>query len=283
MNRHAALWGTMLLLIVSAVALLAEAQGGGEVVRIAGSDSMFYRVRLLAKLHAKTNPSVTIDISQGGTMDSGVRAVVNGEAELTMASCALTDEEVKLAEAKGVKLVERVIGYGGIAIIANASAGIERLAVDDVRKIFTGEFNNWKQVGGKDAPIKVVRTDETHPGTLAFLQRDFMKAPFTAQATVTSTFPSVIATVADTPGAVGYVRVREVAESPIIKRNPHLKVIPLGRSKATVPVLPDRETVADHSYPLVRPYFVYYKTTASKAAVDFAEFLVKKGWGPQDL
>ena len=200
-----------------------------------------------------------------------------------MASCSLTELDEKTASAKGVKLAERLIGYGGIALIANTSAGIERLALDEVRKIFTGEFNNWKQVGGKDAPIKVVRTDETHPGTLAFLQRDFMKAPFTAQATVASTFPSVIATVTDTPGAVGYVRVREVAESAILKRNPHVKVIPLGRSKATVPVLPDRETVADHSYPLVRPYFVYYTTTASKAAVDFAEFLVKKGWGPQDL
>ena len=68
MKKHTVFFG-MLLLIVSAVALLAEAQGGGEVVRIAGSDSMFYRVRLLAKLYAKSNPSVTIDVSQGGTMD----------------------------------------------------------------------------------------------------------------------------------------------------------------------------------------------------------------------
>ena len=105
-----------------------------------------------------------------------------------------------------------------------------------------------------------MRTDETHPGTLAFLQRDFMKAPFTAKATVVSSFPRVIDTVADSPGGVGYVRIREITESPILSNNHRFKVISLRRSKAVLAVYPNRKTVADHSYPLLRPYFVYYSS-----------------------
>lgn len=216
-------------------------------------------------------------------MDSGIRAVIKGEADLAMAACSIRESEDKLALEKGVRLVERVIGYGGVVIIANASSNVESLTIEEVKKILTGDFTNWKQVGGIDAPIKVVRTDETHPGTLAFLERDFMNAPFTKNATVVSTFPSIVATVADTPGSVGYVRIRELTESQVVKTNPRVKVISLSRSKSSVPIAPSRETVDDHSYPLQRPYFIYYRTPANKGVVEFADFLVKKGWGPQDL
>ncbi|MGC8604372.1 MAG: substrate-binding domain-containing protein, partial [Desulfomonilaceae bacterium] len=90
-------------------------------------------------------------------------------------------------------------------------------------------------------------------------------------------------TVADTPGSIGYVRIRELTESPVVRDNPRVKVIPVGRSKSTLPVHPSRETVLDHSYPLLRPYFIYYSAGAKKQTVQFADFLVKKGWSSQDL
>ncbi len=282
MKKHTVFFG-VLLFIVSAVSSLAQTQDQQATIRVSGADSMFYRVKLLGKLFQKIHPLVNIDVSQGGTMDSGIRAVINGEADMAMASCSVTEGEDKLAVSKGVKLVERLIGYGGITIIANASAGVERLTLDEVKKIFQGQITNWKQVGGADTPIKVIRTDETHPGTLAFLQRDFMKAPFIAQATVVSSFPGLVATVADSPGSIGYARIREITESPVVRNNPRIKVISLGRSQSALPVYPSRETVSDHSYPLLRPYFIYYSTTAKTPTVQFADFLVKKGWGSQDL
>ena len=282
MKRHMVFFG-VLLLIMTAVSSLAQAQDQQTVIRVSGADSMFNRVKLMGRLFIKTHPLISIDVSQGGTMDSGVRAVVNGEADMAMASCVINESEDKLAVSKGVKLVERLIGYGGITIIANASAGVEQLTLDEVKKILAGQITNWKQVGGTNTPIKVVRTDETHPGTLLFLQRDFMKAPFTAQATVVSTFPGVVATVADIPGSIGCVRIREITESAVVRDNPRVKVISLARSKSAIPVYPSRETVADYSYPFVRPYFIYYSTTAKNPTVQFADFLIKKGWGSQDL
>jgi phosphate transport system substrate-binding protein len=283
MKNRLAVGAILLLLVGLVVGSHAEAQNDQTVIRISGSDSMFQRVKLMGKLFAKNNPSVTINVSQGGTMDSGIRAVVNGEADLAMAACSIRGPEDKLATEKGVKLVERVIGYGGVVIIANSSCNIESLTTDEVKKILAGDFTNWKQVGGIDAPIKVVRTDETHPGTLAFLERDFLNASFVKNATVVSTFPSIAATVADNPGAMGYVRIRELTESQVVRTNPKVKVISLSRSKSGVPIVPSRETVEDHSYPLQRPYFIYYNAIANKTVVDFADFLVKKGWGPQDL
>ena len=198
MKRLVAFLGIIALIVVSSTISWAQSKGGDTIVRVAGADSMFFRVRLLGRLFTKANPSTKIDVSQGGTMDSGIRAIIDGQADLAMTSCLLLPDEDKLAAEKGVKLVERLIGYGGITIIVNSAAGIDRLCLDDVKKLMVGDYTNWKQVGGADAAVKVVRTDAKHPGTLAFLQRDFLHKPFTPNAIVRSTFPSVVAAVADT-------------------------------------------------------------------------------------
>ncbi|MGC8604606.1 MAG: substrate-binding domain-containing protein, partial [Desulfomonilaceae bacterium] len=117
MKTHELFLG-LVLIIVSTANALAQTQDQESVIRVSGSDSMFYRVKLMGQLFAKINPSFRIDTSQGGTMDSGIRAVINGEADLAMAASSINEEEDKLAASKGVKLVERLIGYGGIVIIA---------------------------------------------------------------------------------------------------------------------------------------------------------------------
>jgi phosphate transport system substrate-binding protein len=254
-----------------------------SVIKISGSDSMFQRIRLIGRLYQKSHPDMSIDVSQGGTMDSGIRDVIDGKADLAMASCSMRPDEDKLASEKGVKLVERVIGYGGITILVNSSAQISSLTLNEVKGIFSGQYKNWKQVGGTDAPIKVVRTDESYPGTLVFLENDFMRGPFVSDAIVVSTFPSVVAKVADIPNTIGYVRIRETTESPVVRTNPRVKVVPISLSKSGVPVSPERATVADHSYPLLRPYYVYYSLNAKPSVAHFVDFIVKQGWGPQEL
>ncbi len=152
--------------------------------------------------------------------------------------------------------------------------------MDEIKKIFKGQITNWKEVGGNDKPIKVIRTGSNYPGTLMFLENDFMKAPFTSRATEVSNFSEVVDSVARTIGGIGYVRIREITESPVVKNNPLVRVISVGRAKSTLPVYPSRDTVSDHSYPLLRPYYVVYSEKAKKVVVEFANFLVNLGWGP---
>lgn len=268
------------LLIVPSVSLLAQTQGQENFIRVTGANSMSSRVKDLVDLFKKADPSVTIEVVTGGLVDSGILAVINGEADLAMASCTIPEKEDNLAVTKGLKLFVRPMGFGGIAIIANSSEGVQNLTLDEIKNIFTGQITNWKQVGGSDKPIKVIRTGDNHPGTLFFLQNDFMHAPFTSQATVVSTFPELVASVAGTIGSIGYVRIREITESPIVKNNPGVQVISVGRAKATLPVYPSREAVADRTYPLLRPYYIVYSEKAKKVVVGFADFLVSQGWGP---
>ena len=242
-----------LLLTVSSASLMAQSQGGENFIRITGADSMAPRVTALVRLFKKVEPAVTIEVISGGKVDSGILAVINGDADLAMASCGIPEEEDNLALAKGLKLVDRLIGYGGIAIIVNMSSRVKSLTLDEIKKIFKGQITNWKNVGGNDRPIKVIRTGSNYPGTLIFLENDFMEAPFTSRATEVSNFSEVVDSVARTMGGIGYVRIREITESPVVKNNPLVSVIPIGRSKSTIPVYPSRDAVSDHSYRFYDP------------------------------
>ena len=54
-------------------------------------------------------------------------------------------------------LQHMVIGKDKIKVLINKDNPVSKLTKDQLKGIFTGKITNWKQVGGKDMPIKIVR------------------------------------------------------------------------------------------------------------------------------
>jgi len=226
-----------------------------SVIRVCGADSMAGRIQILTKVFVKNNPDIKVEILEGGLVDVGIAALVENKCDIAMASRGLTEKESAQAVQKGVELVERVIGYGGIVIIAHPQTLVNDLSVDQVRKIFKGEITRWDQLGGRTESITVVITDESrHPGTFVFMESDFLKAKFSKDAVALTQFPGVMAKVGKTPGAIGYVRIRDAFESKPKVREA-IKVLEIRKEGALVGVMPSRETVNDGLYPIRRPYY----------------------------
>jgi hypothetical protein len=76
--------------------------------------------------------------------------------------------------------------------------------------------------------------------------------------------------------------VRDAFESSAAREAP-IKILDIKQNAATVAVMPSRAHVGDGSYPLRRPYFLYYESKAGPAVRKYADFIVEKGWGPQNL
>ena len=53
-------------------------------------------------------------------------------------------------------LLPRPIAFFLFTLVANADAGVQDLTADQVRAIYAGHVANWKEIGGRDVPVRLV-------------------------------------------------------------------------------------------------------------------------------
>lgn len=270
------------ILVLCVMLFVTSALAQSETVKVAGAGSMFGRVHTLSKMFMKDHPGIEIKVSKGATVDDGIAALLDGNTDISMASRRLTDEEKQKSEKNKLELVEVLIGYGGVVIIAHPETAVDALTTDQVKKIFKGESGNWGEVGGNSQPIKIFRAGQTHPGTVFFMEEDFLKAPFAKQTVVLDEFANVMRTVAKTPGSIGYVRIRDALESPVASEV-DVKILGIRAGSDSAAIMPSRETVKDGTYPIKRPYYLYHNKKASEDVKKFVSFILEKGWGQSSL
>jgi phosphate transport system substrate-binding protein len=85
-------------------------------------------------------------IDQPGS-GKGIKALLDKQVTLAGASRTLESAEKKQ------KLIGTAIGYDAIAVFVHKNNPISNLSKEQLKGIFTGKIKNWKEVGGKDAPI----------------------------------------------------------------------------------------------------------------------------------
>ena len=71
-----------------------------------------------------------------------------------MASRDLKQEEIDSG------LSETIIAYDGIVVVTHPTNKVKDLTLEQVKKIFTGEVTNWKELGGDDMEIVVVSRED---------------------------------------------------------------------------------------------------------------------------
>ena len=98
-----------------------------------------------AAFEAKTGIKLA-RIDQPGS-GKGIQALVAGQVSVAGVSRPLKPEEKK------DKLVGTAIGYDAIAVYVHKDNPVKDLSKEQLKGIFTGKIKNWKEVGGKDAPI----------------------------------------------------------------------------------------------------------------------------------
>ncbi len=166
-RKKAITWIILASLVVSLMAAVSPAFAAlsGEL-KLSGSTTVQPLAQELAKAFMKKNKSVSISVSAGGS-GVGIKDVAAGRVNIGMSSRDLKDEEL----ADG--LVPNAIARDAIVIIINKGNSVKKLSKDQVRKIFAGEITNWKDVGGKNAPI-IVNGRTAPSGTLDFFMEKFM-------------------------------------------------------------------------------------------------------------
>lgn len=166
-------------------------------ISLAGSTSMEKLCEAMSESFMEANPGVTVTVEYTGS-GAGLESLAAGTTDIGNASRKLKDTE------KANGSVENIVAIDGIAVITDKDNAITDVTSETLVKIYTGEITNWKEIGGKDAPIVVIGR-EAGSGTRDAFEELLKVKDSCKYAQELDSTGAVLAKVGSTPGAIGYV------------------------------------------------------------------------------
>ena len=165
-------------------------------ISISGSTSVGPLMEKVQEKYEENN-SVILEIQQNGS-GAGIKDVISGISEIGMSSRELKDEEKTSVQGT-------TVAYDGIALLVNPENTVKNISLEDVKKIYTGEITNWKDLGGDDSPIVVVSREEGSGTRDAFQEIvGYESEELTKDATISDGSGAVKTTVAGNKNAIGF-------------------------------------------------------------------------------
>lgn len=79
--------------------------------------------------------------------------LIDGNTDLIIDSRDISRNESSYAKEKGVKITTAPLARDAMVFLVNPENKVDNLSLKQIRKIYTGEITNWKQVGGEDHEI----------------------------------------------------------------------------------------------------------------------------------
>ncbi len=222
-----------------------------QTVSTDGSTSMEKVIGFLSEAYMEENGDIKVTYNPTGS-SSGIQAVSEGRCDIGLASRDLKEEEQ-------ADLTATVVAIDGIGIIVNPDNPATDLTIDQIGKIYSGEITNWKEVGGKDAPIVCIGREAASGTRDGFEEVTGTKDKCKYSQELTST-GDVVQTVAGNPNAIGYASVASVNDS--------VKAVSIEG------VEPTTEAIQDGQYKIQRNFVLVTKkdVSLSGAAQDFFDF-----------
>jgi phosphate transport system substrate-binding protein len=247
---------------------VSEAQESKPSLRVRGATTVASLVDpWVGEFEAKV-PGVRV-VVYGSTHGDGLRALLDGSADVAMTARGLSSDEQRTAERKGLKLVEHRICNDALAIIVNKENPVSELSLDQLSKVFGGSYTNWSQVGGADELIVVV-TLPADSGMASFLSKDVLKTRFASTAIVEKAPREVVPLVQSRKGAISFCRTDLALKGSASNR---IKTPAIKKDDTSAAVALTKGAVEDGTFPIIRPLGLCYDSAnAPTAAKEFAEF-----------
>lgn len=168
-----------------------------STIVMAGSTSMEQFANMAAESFMAAHPGITVTVEFTGS-SAGVEAVLAGRADIGNSSRSLRQKE----QVSGA--VGNIIAIDGIAVVTDRANPVTSLTVEQLAGIYTGRIRNWNEVGGADIAI-VVTGREAGSGTRNTFEGRLGIRDLCLYANELDSAGAVMARVAATPGAIGYV------------------------------------------------------------------------------
>ena len=182
----------------------ANSQALKGTITSSGSSALLPLAKDAAAEFKKKNPDVSIVLNGGGS-GTGLKQVSDGTVNIGNSD---GPAETKLSKEKAAELVDHKVAIVTVATVANkdVAKAVPNLTKQQLIDIFTGKITNWKEVGGPDQNVVLV-TRPTTSGTRALFSEFALDKNQEAsnKSLETDDSGALIQSIANTPGAIGYV------------------------------------------------------------------------------
>lgn len=209
-----------------------EIDDSSASITMAGSTSMKKLANAVAESFMEKYPQITVTAEFTGS-GAGIESLLAGSVDIGNSSRNLKEEE------KASGAVENIVAIDGIAVVVDPANVVTELTKDQLSAIYKGEVTSWSELGGAEEPIVVVGR-EAGSGTRGAFEELLEVEDACAYANELDSTGAVMAKVASTPGAIGYVSL-DVVDTSVV-------TVSLDGVEATV------ENIKAGNYLLSRPF-----------------------------
>ncbi len=254
------------MIVTAVMVCLSVAPARAASLQIDGSTTVLPIAQKVTEAFMKDHPDVSISVSGGGS-GNGIKALIDGTATIAMSSRFLKGEEVKLAVGKGIYPVPFAVAYDCIVPVVHPSNAVKNLTVDQLKGIYTGEIQNWKDLGGPDLEIAVISRD-TSSGTYEVWEEKVMKKERVFPgALLQASSGAVIQAISKNKNAVGYVGIGYL--------NNTVKTLTVNGIEGNA------QTTLSGRFPVARPLFMFTRDWPTGESAAFINYMVNPGKGQE--
>ena len=201
-------------------------------ISLAGSTSMEKLCEAMSESFMEKYPDINVTAEYTGS-GAGIESLEAGSVDIGNSSRNLKDSELEAGA------VENIVAIDGIAVIVDKDNTVTDLTSEDLGRIYKGEFTNWSELGGNDEAIVVIGR-ENGSGTRSAFEELLGLEDACKYAQELDSTGGVLAKVASTPGAIGYVSLDVVDDT--------VQAVSLDGAEAS------EESILAGNYLLSRPF-----------------------------
>jgi len=191
----------------------------------------------------------------------GLAALMADQCNVAAASRQPIKDELDLAKSRNVELNDYVIGSYSVAVIVNSACGVADLKREQVRDIFTGAIQNWKDVGGSDTPIHIYSRDPVSGTALGFKELAMENKPYASGQKTFTNYNGIVHAVGQDASGIGYCSIE-------LTNTPGVKAVSISGVAPTV------ASINEGKYPYARVlHFYTSKGKEDPSAKEFIDFV----------
>jgi phosphate transport system substrate-binding protein len=265
------------------------AGGGGSVIDVSGSSTVAPITTRVSEYFEDESPDVVVNVDGPGTGD-GFVLFCEGDTDMSNASRPIKPAEAEDCEANGIEYIELKVAIDGLAVMTNASNdAVECLNYADLYALVGPEsqgVGNWADAGelaaelGSDTDLPDADLVIAAPGEESGTYDSFVELVFgdfaEERGEEEETRPDyqsseddnvIIQAVEGSPTSFGWVGYAFAEEAE------NVRLIPIAEEPGGDCVEPTAETIADGTYPLARPLYVYVNADRVEENEDLVSFV----------